>query len=102
MSLEQLYIVTTCLFSEVQPACRNTFVSGWFIPVYHFIFAAKIKPHIAKARQLTPGTRNNIFQYGVVTSEEIIAIATSNATTVAAPNILRLTVSRENRRRAFW
>ena len=59
-------------------------------------FAASKKPHTTNAKQLTPGTRNNIFQYGVVRSEDIIAIVTSKATLAVAINMLRLTVSRES------
>src|SRR6187402_216414 len=62
----------------------------------HLAFAASIKPHTTNAKQLTPGTRNNIFQYGVERIEDIIAIVASNATLAAAINKLRLTVSRES------
>jgi hypothetical protein len=69
-----------------------------------FIFAASIKPQTAKAKQLTPGTRNNIFQYGVVKIEDIIANVTNSATTAAAncedikavvsPDVIGITCSR--------
>jgi len=36
---------------------------------FYLVLAASTKPHTANARQLRPGTRKNIFQYGVVTSE---------------------------------
>lgn len=68
----------------------------WWTEIYHLAFAASIKPHTANAKQLTPGTMNNIFQYGVVSNEEMMANVTSSATIAAAVNILRLTFSRES------
>jgi hypothetical protein len=59
-------------------------------------FAASAKPHTANAKQLSPGTRNNIFQYEVVRSEDVIAIVTRSATTAAALKMFRLGVSRES------
>jgi hypothetical protein len=67
-----------------------------FLLFYPWVLAASIKPHTTNTKQLNPGTRNNIFQYGVVRSEDIIAIVTSSATLVAAINMLRLTVSQES------
>ena len=63
---------------------------------FYLVLDASTKPHTANARQLRPGTRKKIFQYGVVTSEEIIAIVTSSATVAAAFNKLRLAGSRES------
>src|SRR5262245_60714223 len=61
----------------------------------HLVFDASINPQTAKTKQLTPGIRNNIFQYEVVSREDVIAMVTMRATMAVALNMFLVAFSRE-------
>ena len=85
----ELKICMRFLFSILP---RETYVKS----IHYLDFEASINPHTVKARQVTPGTIKSMFQYGVVKSDEKIAMVTSSATNAPALIMILPAVPRDN------